>query len=136
MGYKPVLKAVLQWGPAQKKDWAQTGPYIRQYSIALGAIWSGNTLEIGLMVAKIQDAYTDKHPKDVVSKLIFTKEESDVANEIITNLTSYKNESLARFAVGEMSVDKNWAGYIKELDTIGLQKLLPILQAAYDRMNK
>ena len=41
---------------------------------------------------------------------------------------------MARFATGDMDLDKDWDSYLKELDNMGLEKYISISQTAYDRM--
>jgi putative aldouronate transport system substrate-binding protein len=139
-GYGPTLKAILPWGKPQNKIWAQAGPFIRQYGIAIGLVVAAPTTDQSLIAkTAVSDGifatkYFRNSPKEMVSKLIFTKEESSVVNEIITNLNTYKNECIASFITGRKDIEKDWANYLAELKTIGLDKALPIVQKAYDRI--
>lgn len=136
LGYPVMLKEVLPWGKMQGQHWAQTGPYIRQYAIAAGVVWGGNPLDTAPVIAKAQLLYTDHHPEEVVSKLIYTPEESEQVSEIMATLISYVHESRAAFITGGMDLDSQWDAYLKELETIGLSKFVEVAQAAYDRMYK
>ena len=59
-----------------------------------------------------------------------------IRDRIATNLDSYWKECMAKFVRGEMSLDNDWDTYLKELENIGLSRLLEIYQAAYDRTYK
>ena len=45
-------------------------------------------------------------------------------------------ECWAGFVTGSMDIDGQWDGYLEELDKIGLQEYLSVVQTAYDRMYK
>lgn len=140
LGYKPVLKSVLPWGQPQNKHWQQTGPFIRQYSIALGVVWDGNELQTGIHAARIQGEYTNKHPKEYIPKLIYTPEEQDVVSGIIPTLDTYVKESIAKFCTNYSGMDiyddAAWNNYKKQLEIIGLPEVLEVVQSVYDRMYK
>ncbi|HML46002.1 MAG TPA: extracellular solute-binding protein [Clostridia bacterium] len=75
------------------------------------------------------------HPDELAVKLIYTQEEADGISEIEASLRSYVDESLARFTLGDMDVEKDWETYLATLDSIGLEYYIGIAQQAYDRMN-
>jgi putative aldouronate transport system substrate-binding protein len=137
LGYEPVVKTLANiWGVPQNKHWFQTGPFIRQYSIALGAVWSGDELETGYQIAKIQDAYTDKIPAEYISKLIYTSEEEAIVSPIEAELKTYVEESIAKFCTSNLDItdDGVWEKYLSQLENIGLSEMLQIKQTVYDRM--
>jgi putative aldouronate transport system substrate-binding protein len=137
LGYEPVVKTIANiWGVPQNKHWFQTGPFIRQYSIALGAVWSGDELETGYQIAKIQDAYTDKIPAEYISKLIYTAEEEEIVSQIEAELKTYVEESIAKFCMSNIDItdDSEWEKYLGQVEKIGLSEMLQIKQTVYDRM--
>jgi putative aldouronate transport system substrate-binding protein len=136
MGYKPSLKEVLAWGKLQNKHWAQQGPYVRQYSISAGVVWGGNPLDTNIPIAAAQKIYSGKKPNEVIPKLIFTAEENDAISETLITLRTYVKESLANFVTGGMDLDKDWESYKKQLQTIGVDKVVKTVQTVYDRMYK
>jgi hypothetical protein len=50
-----------------------------------------------------------------------------------TNINTYVDESIARFVVGTMSVDRDWDMFQNNLKNLGLDRYLQITQSAYDR---
>jgi putative aldouronate transport system substrate-binding protein len=52
--------------------------------------------------------------------------------ELRSALNEYVNEMVARFIVGDADIDLLWNGYLDELETIGLNRYLEILQDSYD----
>ncbi len=137
LGYGPVVKTIANiWGVPQNKHWFQTGPFIRQYSIALGAVWSGDELETGYQISKIQAAYTDNVPKEYISKLVYTAEEEGVVAQIEAELKTYVEESIAKFCMSNLDIndDSVWEKYLEQIENIGLSEMLKIKQTVYDRM--
>ncbi len=134
VGYKPSLKEGLVWGPVQNKLWAQQGPYVRQYSISAGVVWSGDPMDTAKPIAEAQMLYTGKKPQETIPKLIYTEEESEIVSEPLKSLSTYVNESYAAFVTGAKDIDKDWDSYLKEIEKIGGSKVLNTAQTVYDRM--
>jgi len=135
-GYKPTLKEVLVWGGLQNKLWAQIGPYVRQASISLGVVASGDPLDTAKPIAEAQMLYTDKKPKQTIPKLIYKDDESEKVTEPLKSLSSYVKESYANFITGGKDIDKDWDSYLKEIEKIGGSKVVNTAQTVYDRMYK
>jgi len=75
-----------------------------------------------------------KEPKQVVGKIIYTKEEEDNISEISSNLKTYVKECQTRFIMGEMSIEDDWDEYINTLKNIGLDLVIETTQIAWNRM--
>jgi putative aldouronate transport system substrate-binding protein len=70
--------------------------------------------------------------KDCIPPLIFTVEEAQELNEINTALIQYVDETRVRW-ITSGGIERDWANYLRELDTIGLKRVVEITQTAYDR---
>lgn len=135
VGYPPfLLETNTIWGTPQNQHWCQIGPFIRQYAIAAGMVWDGNTANTEYMIAKGMSGYLDKEPEEYITKLVYTADEEARRNELQTGIEDYVNSSVAAFATGTMSVENDWDSYIAQLDALGLAELMTIYQTAYDRM--
>ena len=77
--------------------------------------------------------YDGHEPDQVLPPVIMLPEDSPEYAELKVSVNEYMKESLARFIIGEMDVDGDWDGYLKELDQIGLQRYVELTQAAYNR---
>ena len=75
------------------------------------------------------------HPAEMPMKVIFTEDELDQIGEIEATLRTYVDESMTRFALGDLDIEKDWDSYLKELENIGLSQYLEVSQIAYDRLN-
>lgn len=62
----------------------------------------------------------------------FTTEEIDRLNRLETELITYVDEMKARWVI-QGGVEADWNGYVKKLETLGLQEYLDIHNAAYKR---
>lgn len=65
--------------------------------------------------------------------LVYTPEEQTEMATLKTDLLNYIKTEKAQFIVGEQDIDANWDEYLAKLDEMGLERLLEIEQAAYDR---
>lgn len=77
----------------------------------------------------------DKHPAETALKLVFTQEEIDQVSEIEASVRTYVDESMGRFILGDLDVEKDWDAYLAELEGMGLNQYLEVAQIAYDRLN-
>lgn len=66
----------------------------------------------------------------------FSTEEQKKVNSYNTDLSSAVERFAAMAITGEIDVDKEWDGYIKDLEKIGLKDLIRIYQERYDEYKK
>lgn len=60
-----------------------------------------------------------------------TEEDAIKLMELSKNLESYVGESVDRFILGDLSLEKDWANYLGTLDQIGLKEYMEILNKYY-----
>lgn len=65
--------------------------------------------------------------------LFYTEEETAERATLVTDITNYLTTAKAQFITGEMDIDASWDSYMETLNAMGLERLLEIDQAAYDR---
>lgn len=68
-----------------------------------------------------------------LNSLVLTEDESDTYNDAWTDINSYIVETTAKFITGEADIAAEWDSYIAELESMGLQDVIDVYQAAYDR---
>lgn len=78
--------------------------------------------------------YSDCQPAEVLGALIYSEDETAALSIIKTPIDNYVKENMTAFATGNRSFDE-WDGYVAELQTMGLDKYIEIMQGAYDRAN-
>lgn len=75
----------------------------------------------------------EKYLPKTLPVLNWTTEEKDAIGDTRSNITSYVNSFLAECVTGVQDIDKNWDGYLKEIESLGLQNWLDIAQTIYNR---
>jgi putative aldouronate transport system substrate-binding protein len=75
----------------------------------------------------------EKGELDVLPSLKLTADESTEIQTIQVEVKNYVNSSKIEFITGEKSLDDDWDTYVEELYNCGLQTLIDVYQAAYDR---
>ena len=68
-----------------------------------------------------------------LNSLVLTEDESDTYNDAWTDINAYIVETTAKFITGEADIAAEWDNYIAELESMGLQDVIDVYQAAYDR---
>ena len=70
---------------------------------------------------------------DCFPKLSYTAEEANERATLKTDLQTYLKQAKAQFITGEVDVDGGWDNFVNTVNGMGLERLLQIEQAAYDR---
>ena len=136
-----VYDDALFWGGSAVSNgsWRQIGSMVRAYGIVNG--WGlpsdRDTGRAGLN-ARFSVVYQEEaiKPSEVIPKLIFNDREVTEVTDLLANLQTYVTSSTAAFLAGNMNIDTQWNAYITELNNIGVQRMLTIVQGVYDRMFK
>lgn len=81
-------------------------------------------------VQKVIDPYL---PKAVFPAPIFDKKVADGIVPIMQDINTFRDESVTKFIIGELSFDK-WDEYVKTLEKIGLAEVEEAYQKALDKM--
>lgn len=87
-------------------------------------------------VNRIRDLYEQEgHIGDAFPTLAFTDDEQDVINEKYIEIETYVNEMIDKFIMGVESLD-GFDAYAAKVQSMGIEDVLAIYQAAYDRYMK
>ena len=65
--------------------------------------------------------------------MAYTNEENDTRATLVTDVANYIAQMRAEFITGQTDIDAGWDTYIKTVNQMGMDQLLEIEQAAYDR---
>ena len=135
MGFEPYLKETgnITWDSPQNQNWYNNGPAVRGFSVANGLCWNGDPLNSEYLIAKIMPEYYGRGPAEYLTTLIYTDEENDVMAEPDATIISYRKQAMAQFVTGALDLDKDWDAYLQELQNNGLEDVLTVMQAAFDR---
>ncbi len=99
-----------------------------------GAMPEGNPL-MKMKVTQVEQQQKPFYKAAYPVNVRFTTEESDAGNTIENDLLLYVTQKTTKFIVGEEDIEKGFDNYIKELENIGLSKLLKIKEDALVRWN-
>ena len=67
--------------------------------------------------------------------LTLSVEESQEITKIKQKIANYSDEMVYNFIFGEADIDKEWDGFVTELNNLGAEEAATIYQAAVDRYN-
>ena len=70
------------------------------------------------------------------SMLKFTSEEQDVITNKYTDIQSHVDEMKAKFITGLVDIETGWDEYCATIETMGIQDVLKVYQASYERWNQ
>jgi putative aldouronate transport system substrate-binding protein len=77
--------------------------------------------------------YDGLGPKKDMPPLFIPLDKAREHGELRATINEYVEESLARFVTGDLSLDDEWDAYLAELDKMGLETYLEIVQDAYKK---
>ncbi|MDR3248018.1 MAG: extracellular solute-binding protein [Treponema sp.] len=135
-GAKPEILPILIWGSSipQKSHWGDQTPHILLQKYTDGQAWNGDPTDAEYMISLCVPGLLHKEPAEIASLILYTADEAEQIVDIQTTLNTYVRESMARFAIGDLNLDRDWDNYVRELNNIGLPRFLEISQKAYSRM--
>lgn len=70
-----------------------------------------------------------------VSMLKFTEDEQYILDNHLTDIQTYYKEMEGKFITGVANIETDWDKYCETLESMGVQDVLDVYQAAYDRWN-
>jgi hypothetical protein len=120
------------YGSEQKSHWQNRNPYYNFFDNKGVASSDPYTLQDYLWNTMLTYKPYAPSRESCIPPLIYTVEEAQELNDINTALIQYVDETRVRW-ITSGGIERDWAGYLRELDTIGLKRVVEITQAAYDR---
>lgn len=116
--------------------WNQAGPHLRTRDYRLGRYQPDQE---GLEVVLFNETSANYEPyaadgEMIVPPLSYPSSVAAELTEIQTTLADYVREMIARFVTGDADIDSDaeWNAYLRELDAIGIDRYLEIMQATYN----
>ena len=94
--------------------------------------------DIGYEDALLDEEYVayrnemERYIRPTIPALSFTEEEREVINSIYTEIQTYKDEMINKFIMGKEPLD-NFDNFVETLNSMGIEEVLAVEQAAYDR---
>lgn len=122
--------------PGKNVKWGQIANSYRDERIRFGTVVKNPKTDLEVILyQETKDKYFDHRPDldDILPPLAFTDDEAAELVSFETSIESFWKERLANFILNDEDIDAQWDDYLKELERIGLDKMLKIYQQAYDR---
>lgn len=149
--YDKKTSAEALWGPVEEKDGMYVfkpypeGSSFDQYRYENSPVFGPGALFASdyntvvempeMMVDKLNEMeeYYDIHPKtNSLPMLRFTDEETNWLETTGNDIITYIYDKMAKWMM-KGGVDEEWDDYLKQLDSLNVEKHIEILQGAYDR---
>ena len=135
LGVRCGFKQINDIMGSQNSLWQNVLPSYREMLSPLsmqGIAMPDNPYDYTVLTASAVPYHMDKHPDEIINRIVYTTEETSQINDVLASLNTFRNESVARFIVGDKPFSE-WESYLSELDKIGLPEFLKISQEAYER---
>ena len=68
--------------------------------------------------------------------LKYSPDEQTVLDRRFTDINTYVDQMRAQFITGVSDLDRDWAEYERTINAMGIQEVIRIIQASYDRWNR
>ena len=75
-------------------------------------------------------------PAEPLGILKFSEDEQYVIDNKYADITLYVDEMQAKFITGVADIDAEWDNYVATCEKMGLNEVLEVYQASYDRWNE
>ncbi|MBQ9299812.1 MAG: extracellular solute-binding protein [Clostridia bacterium] len=140
----PMLndETLQAWYVDKTGNWRTVGggvhirmPQIKDYNIEYGLIQQ--LIDCGInepFTEESLNAYLDWQDAafETLPFMFYTQDEMEEYNSLYMDIKTYVQESLTRFIMGEEPL-ANWAAYKENVQKMGIEKVVAIVQSAYDR---
>lgn len=74
--------------------------------------------------------------ENTIPPLCYSEENIKRIAQLKVPIEDYVNESVARFIIGDLDIEKDWSTYLNNLENLGLQEYINIMQTTYDEYYK
>jgi len=140
--YPALTMSILSdiWVKDTNKIWGD-GAMLRYASLEMGnTIGNLETPFNRDSAAAMQNAYnyqlyTPRRPQFILPSLQWSATDNPVQSPISANVSTYVSQSIAEFTIGTRDINNDavWNAYLAQLNSMGLQQLLSLAQAQYNR---
>lgn len=122
-GNKPVNNQLYEIGAQVPIGYRQNYEYEKQWTDELAMKGVNMYIENGYIIPEYLPP-------------AMNEEEKKVYDTYWPTISTYITESVQNWVLKGMDIDKEWDGYTKNLEKLGLNKVLDAFQSAHDRVNK
>lgn len=122
------------WSKVQNIYWRNNIPTVVSHLVN-SYIWNGDPMNGNYRIGQGASHYYKFRPEEgtYLPMLLYTEDEAFELADYKTTILNYVNESKVRFITGDLDLDKDWDGYLADLESNGLADYMNLLQTVYDR---
>ena len=108
----------------------------QNFSVSMNTQDEGEARAIKLLEQSYKFMENARIKEDTVRNLNYTNAEFEVKEQYESTINNYVVEQTKLFIMGTKNIESDWDAYVKQIDDLGLAKVLEFKQSAYDRANK
>ncbi len=133
--FETIWRRLSTFGSLQNVHWAQRGPSYRPNHLRLGEVRREDAG--GLEVVLLEETRVAYEPyardiEDLIPPLAFTTAQAAEVTELRLGINDYVAQMTAEFVLGRQDLDSGWDNFVATLESLGVNRLAEIYQAAYD----
>lgn len=134
-----LLVTSTMWADNQNHTWRNHGPrymslanFLTVFDYSAGKVYDPE--DPTQLNGKCYEMYWDKKPAKLMPQLKYTVEDTEMLMDAMTTIPDFVKQAIAEFTTGTRDIETGWEQYLAELDSMGLQELISVSQATYDRI--
>jgi putative aldouronate transport system substrate-binding protein len=132
----PYEETGLKLGQPQKVYWGNGYTWTPGFG-SYGRTKSDDPYELEFVLYEAMKVYWPyRFMNSLPRNLPYTVQEARRYNELTNLIVDYVDQSMALFITGRLDLNKDWDKYIADLNTMGLDEWLGLIQSAWDRFRK
>ncbi len=110
-----------------------------RYNFAVNSNWAYPQLGSGIFQTDYNKQATGVWADNEMSSHFYpavthTEEEATVMSEVYADIETYCKEQIMMYILGTQNMD-TWDDFVAQMETLGMQQVIEVKQAAYDRFN-
>lgn len=133
--FEAIWRRLSTFGSLQNVHWAQRGPSYRPNHLRLGEVRREDAA--GLEVVLLEETRVAYEPyaraiEDLIPPLAFTTAQAAEVTELRLGIYDFAAQLTAEFVLGRQDLDAGWDNFVATVESLGVNRLAEIYQAAYD----
>lgn len=139
---RPATFAQISEGKTQNSGWGQLCGLVRTPDFVLSYAYAQDPYaedvipligrQILLYYGSLEHQEVAQSFESILPELYYSQEQIEELSLLKTTIADYVNSSIVQFVTGDMDVEKDWDSYIKQMNNLGVERYLEIVQSAYD----
>ena len=133
--FDSIWRRLSTFGTLQNVHWAQRGPSYRPNHLRLGEVRRDDAAGLEVVLYEQTKASYEPYARDiadVLPPLAFTTAQAAEVTELRLAITDFVAQMTAEFVLGRTDLDSGWDGFVSTLESLGINRVAELYQAAYD----